>query len=146
MYTIDLTCGPGKRLRTEPGSKSSERMAKLLEGLLQSVSKSLKAPVCKTEVELDCRSAGVRLQEVNLSCPCALPGELTSCPQSASGNWFADVLRHAYDDALCLKGYNGTDGVFICGGTIRGDSVYGPGRVCCLCASFRIADRDTQVL
>ncbi|GJE86791.1 bifunctional metallophosphatase/5'-nucleotidase [Phanerochaete sordida] len=101
----------GKRHKTQPGSKSSERLAKLLEGVLQSVSKSLKAPVCKTEVELDCRSALVRLQE------------------SASGNWFADVLRHAYDDALCLKGYNGTDGVFICGGTIRGDSTYGPGVV-----------------
>ncbi|EKM55738.1 uncharacterized protein PHACADRAFT_95531 [Phanerochaete carnosa HHB-10118-sp] len=101
----------GKRHRTQPGSQSSERMTKLLEGLLQSVSKTLKAPVCKTEVELDCRSAKVRIQE------------------SASGNWFADVLRHAYDDSLCLKGYNGTNGVFICGGTIRGDSVYGPGVV-----------------
>lgn len=47
--------------------------------------------------------------------------------QTASGNWFADVLRHAYDDMLCLKGCGGSDGVFICGGTIRGDSIYGPG-------------------
>lgn len=29
---------------------------------------------------------------------------------------------------MCLKGYNGTDGVLICGGTVRGDSTYGPGR------------------
>ncbi|KAG8923519.1 hypothetical protein FRC00_006159 [Tulasnella sp. 408] len=48
---------------------------------------------------------------------------------SASGNWFADVLRYTYDDALCSKGSRGADGVLICGGTIRGDSVYGPGLV-----------------
>jgi 5'-nucleotidase len=39
----------------------------------------------------------------------------------------ADVLRHAYDDALCVKGGGVADGVLICGGTLRGDSVYGPG-------------------
>jgi len=102
----------GKRHCTQPGSKSSERMSKLLEKLLSSVSSSLKAPVCKTDVELDCRSSVVRIEE------------------SASGNWFADVLRHAYDDALCLKGCGGSDGVLICGGTIRGDSTYGPGMYC----------------
>ncbi|TCD68923.1 hypothetical protein EIP91_009474 [Steccherinum ochraceum] len=101
----------GKRLSTQPGSKRSERMAKLLEKLLSSVSSSLKAPVCKTDIELDCRSGLVRTAE------------------SASGNWFADVLRHAYDDALCLKGCGGADGVLICGGTIRGDSTYGPGNI-----------------
>jgi len=34
---------------------------------------------------------------------------------------------HAYDDALCIRHKGGADAVFICGGTIRGDSVYGPG-------------------
>ncbi|CAL1704058.1 unnamed protein product [Somion occarium] len=94
---------------TKPGSKSNEQLAKLIEKLLGSVSSALKAPVCKSTVELDCRSAVVRIQE------------------SAAGNWFADVLRHAYDDMLCLQGCGGSDGVFICGGTLRGDSVYGPG-------------------
>ena len=47
--------------------------------------------------------------------------------QTAAANWFADVLRHAYDDALCLQTGEGADGVFICAGTLRGDSVYGPG-------------------
>ncbi|KAI0078996.1 Metallo-dependent phosphatase [Panus rudis PR-1116 ss-1] len=101
----------GKRHETQPDWKKSERIAKLLEKLLDSVSSTLKAPVCKTSVELDCRSALVRTQE------------------TASGNWFADVLRHAYDDMLILKGCGGSDGVFICGGTIRGDSVYGPGNI-----------------
>ena len=47
--------------------------------------------------------------------------------QSAAGNWFADMVRHAYDDALGMKGCGGSDGVFICAGTLRGDSTYGPG-------------------
>lgn len=122
---------PGKRLCTQPGSKKSERMAKLLEKLLSSVSSSLKAPVCKTDVELDCRSVLVRTEEVRILSPPLLailyPYSYVDVFQSASGNWFADVLRHAYDDALCLKGCGGADGVLICGGTIRGDSTYGPG-------------------
>ena len=48
--------------------------------------------------------------------------------KSASADWFADILRHTYDDALCMKGITGgVDGVFICAGMLRGDSVYGPG-------------------
>jgi hypothetical protein len=48
--------------------------------------------------------------------------------QTASADWFADILRHTYDDALCMKGIEGgVDGVFICAGMLRGDSVYGPG-------------------
>lgn len=101
----------GKYLQTKPECKKSERLAKLLEDLLSSVGSTLKAPIGKTEVELDCRSSVVRLDE------------------SAAGNWFADVLRHAYDGALCMKGCGGSDGVFICGGTIRGDSIYGPGNI-----------------
>lgn len=100
----------GRHLETQPGSKSHEELTKILKSLLSSVSASLKAPVCKTDISLDCRSAIVRTEE------------------SASGNWFADVLRHYYDDALCLKAGGGSDGVFICGGTVRGDSTYGPGR------------------
>ncbi|KAI0371748.1 Metallo-dependent phosphatase [Pilatotrama ljubarskyi] len=100
----------GKHHETKPGSKKSERVAKLLQDLLSSVSSALKAPVCKTAVELDLRSSIIRVQE------------------TAAANWFADVLRHAYDDALCLQTGGGSDGVFICAGTLRGDSVYGPGQ------------------
>ncbi|KAI0085451.1 Metallo-dependent phosphatase [Irpex rosettiformis] len=101
----------GIRHCTQPNSKSNERLGKILEKLLSSVSTALKAPVCKADIEIDCRSSVVRVAE------------------SASGNWFADVLRHAYDEALCLEGGGGSDGVFICGGTIRGDSTYGPGAI-----------------
>ena len=91
--------------------RSSKQIADLLVDVIAHLSKALKAPLCKTDVELDCRSALVRTTE------------------SAIGNWFADVLRHAYDEALCLQGCGGSDGVLICGGTIRGDSTYGPGIV-----------------
>ncbi|KAI0670630.1 Metallo-dependent phosphatase [Trametes maxima] len=101
----------GKHHETKPGSRKSERVANLLKDLLSSVSSALKAPVCKTDVEMDLRSNIIRVQE------------------TAAANWFADVLRHAYDDALCLQTGGGSDGVFICAGTLRGDSIYGPGTV-----------------
>jgi len=102
----------GKRHSTKPGSKKNDTIAKLLESILSSVSDALKAPVCKTDVELDLRSQLIRTQE------------------TASANWFADVLRHAYDEAPTMGG--GSDGVFICAGTLRGDSIYGPGHSFCL--------------
>ena len=37
------------------------------------------------------------------------------------------MLRHAFHDALCMETGGASDGVLICGGTLRGDSVYGPG-------------------
>ncbi|RDB21014.1 Trifunctional nucleotide phosphoesterase protein YfkN [Hypsizygus marmoreus] len=101
----------GKRHTTKSDSRSSESLRKLLETLLSSVSSTLKAPVCKTTTVIDVRSQIIRTAE------------------SAAGNWFADIVRHAYDDALCMKGCGGSDGVFICAGTLRGDSTYGPGVV-----------------
>ncbi|KIY43682.1 Metallo-dependent phosphatase [Fistulina hepatica ATCC 64428] len=99
----------GKRHSTMPESKSSQALANMLKNVLSSVSSIMKKPVCKTNVTLNCRSEYVRTEE------------------SASGNWFADVIRHAYDDAANLRDSGGSDGVLICGGTVRGDSEYGPG-------------------
>ncbi|KAF5387159.1 hypothetical protein D9615_001693 [Tricholomella constricta] len=101
----------GKRHTIEPSFRSSEALKNLLKNLLSSVSKTLKAPVCKTTTSIDVRSQYIRTSE------------------SAAGNWFADIIRHAYDDALCMKGCGGSDGAFICAGTLRGDSTYGPGVV-----------------
>jgi 5'-nucleotidase len=95
---------------TKSNSESSKNMTELLETLLSSVSSTLKAPVCKSSVMIDLRSRVIRLGE------------------SAAGNWFADVIRHAYDDTLSVKGCGGADGVLICAGTLRGDSSYGPGQ------------------
>ncbi|KAG6379246.1 5'-nucleotidase [Boletus reticuloceps] len=99
----------GKRHQIRPGMPSSEKLQKILHDVLSSVSQSLKEPACITDVELDLRSHLLRTDEM------------------AAGNWFADVLRHAYDDALCTKCGSGSDGVLISAGTLRGDSVYPPG-------------------
>ncbi|KAF8126527.1 Metallo-dependent phosphatase-like protein [Boletus edulis] len=99
----------GKRHQIRPGMPSSEKLQKIIHDVLSSVSQSLKEPVCITDVELDLRSHLLRTDEM------------------AAGNWFADVLRHAYDDALCTKCGSGSDGVLISAGTLRGDSVYPPG-------------------
>ncbi|KAF9234769.1 Metallo-dependent phosphatase-like protein [Melanogaster broomeanus] len=100
----------GKRHTIKPGMPSSKKLQKILKSVLSSVSDTLTAPVCITDVELDLRSQFLRTGEM------------------AAGNWFADVLRHAYDDALYTKYGSGSDGVLICGGTLRGDTVYPPGR------------------
>ncbi|EKM82846.1 hypothetical protein AGABI1DRAFT_53371 [Agaricus bisporus var. burnettii JB137-S8] len=99
----------GKRHVIVPGMESSASLSEILKNVLSSVSSATKAPVCQSTVTLDLRSSHIRVGE------------------SAAPNWFADVIRHAYDDALCLKGCGGSDGVFICAGTLRGDSTYGPG-------------------
>ncbi|THV08018.1 Metallo-dependent phosphatase [Dendrothele bispora CBS 962.96] len=99
----------GCRLQTQPGSESCEDLKVLLKKLLSSVSSALKAPVCRSTVQLDLRSQFIRISE------------------SAAGNWFADIIRHAYDDCLTVGGGGGADGVLICAGTLRGDSEYGPG-------------------
>ena len=67
--------------------------------------------------------------------------------ETGLGNWVADVLVHAYAESLLEKGkgetngqakgetkeskrsFSGVDAVIICGGTIRGDSQYGPGTI-----------------
>ncbi|KAF8163115.1 Metallo-dependent phosphatase-like protein [Crassisporium funariophilum] len=101
----------GKRHVVLPGMKSSPPMSTLLETLLSSVGSTLKAPVCKTTTMIDVRSTFIRVTE------------------SAVANWFADIARHAYDDALCMQGSGGSDAVLLCAGTFRGDSTYGPGLV-----------------
>ncbi|KAH9981482.1 5'-nucleotidase [Lactifluus volemus] len=100
----------GKRHEIHPGLRSCQKLRKVLDNILESVGASLKAPLCKLSTELNVMSQLIRTQE------------------SASGDWFADVMRHTYDDALCMKGIEGgVDGVLICAGMLRGDSVYGPG-------------------
>ncbi|TFK25066.1 flagellar associated protein [Coprinopsis marcescibilis] len=101
----------GKRHQVKGDTPKSVPMFDMLDKLMSSVGSTLKAPVCTSTVMLDVRSYHIRTTE------------------SAAGNWFADVIRPAYDDTLYLKGCHGADGVFICAGTLRGDSTYGPGVV-----------------
>ncbi|KAI9466021.1 Metallo-dependent phosphatase [Lactarius psammicola] len=105
----------GKRHEINPTLRSCQKLRKILDRILASVGASLKAPLCKLSAELDVRSQLIRTREVQNTL-------------SASADWFADILRHTYDDALCMKGIKGgADGVLICAGMLRGDSVYGPG-------------------
>jgi 5'-nucleotidase len=53
------------------------------------------------------------------------------------------VIFHAYDDALCIRHKGGADAVFICGGTIRGDSVYGPGEGFIVAACLPILNQSS---
>ncbi|KAH7107747.1 Metallo-dependent phosphatase [Auriculariales sp. MPI-PUGE-AT-0066] len=101
----------GKRHQTSPEDPKSEKLGKIIESLLSHVSGTLKNPVAITDVELNCHSEIIRTEE------------------SGAGNYFSDVLRHAYDDALCLKAGGGAHCVLSCAGTLRGDSSYGPGEV-----------------
>ncbi|EJD02121.1 Metallo-dependent phosphatase [Fomitiporia mediterranea MF3/22] len=106
-----IKCVKGKRHETKPGSPSSQRLKEVLSKILDSVSETMKKPVCYATEKLDLRSEYIRTEE------------------SASGDWFADVIHHAYDDALCNMGIESADGVFLCAGALRGDTVYGPGLV-----------------
>jgi len=101
----------GKRHIVLPGSKSSEPMSTLLKTVLSSVSSTFKAPVCTTSTILDVRSCFIRVTE------------------SPVANLVSDIVRHAYDDTLCVKGCEGSDGALLTAGTFRGDSTYGPGLV-----------------
>ena len=59
----------------------------------------------------------------------------------AIGNWVADILLHAYAEMLeetskmdeedhVARDFDGrADAVIICGGTLRGDSMYPPGKI-----------------
>lgn len=119
----------------KPGMRSCDKLQKILDSVLQSVDSSLSSPICKLATQLDVRSQFIRVEEVSKSSLFELRLLLTFIignvmPQSASGNWFADILRHTYDDALCVRGVDGgADGVFICAGMLRGDSIYGPGKI-----------------
>ena len=114
-----------------PSSPKKQEFDDLLKSLLSSVSGTLGKPVCFTLTSFDARSELVRTRETGL------------------GNWVADVLMHAYAESLMegrpdmfekdkqgsdgeleqRAGKGGADAVIICGGTIRGDSQYGPGKI-----------------
>lgn len=121
-----------------PSSPTSPEIEDLVKSLLADVTKALSQPVCYTLTPFDARSEVVRTEE------------------SALGNWVADVLLHAYDESLAedtqiqfekdknntiSQDVKGADAVIICGGTLRGDSQYGPGLItlgdilgeCCGC-------------
>ncbi|CAE7121238.1 unnamed protein product [Rhizoctonia solani] len=96
----------GIRHSVQPSQPASPALTSIIKNQLDSVSSSLSEPICHSLTDWNAKSEVVRTDESSL------------------GDWMADVLRHAYDDALCVKGAGPADGVLICGGTLRGDSVY----------------------
>lgn len=60
-------CLLGRRLPTKPGSPQSQRLKETLQSVLETVSASLKAPVAKSDAEIDLRSQYIRTQEVRFS-------------------------------------------------------------------------------
>jgi len=131
----------GKHHFILPSNPASPAMNDMLSELLSSVEGTLQKPVCFTLTPFDARSEVVRTKETGL------------------GNWVADVLMHAYAESLIEGGHQdffekqkqegevnakgtaakendelrkrkgGADAVIICGGTLRGDSQYGPGKI-----------------
>jgi hypothetical protein len=131
----------GKHHYILPSNPPSPMMDDMLSELLSSVEGTLQKPVCFTLTPFDARSEVVRTKETGL------------------GNWVADVLMHAYAESLIegggkdffekdkkdgedkkdgkadqkrekiREGKGGADAVIICGGTLRGDSQYGPGKI-----------------
>jgi len=131
----------GKHHYILPSNPPSAMMDDMLSDLLSSVEGTLQKPVCFTLTPFDARSEVVRTKETGL------------------GNWVADVLIHAYAESLVEGGHHdffekqkqegevtpkghaandnnevrkkkgGADAVIICGGTLRGDSQYGPGKI-----------------
>jgi 5'-nucleotidase len=136
-----ITSLTGKHHYILPSNPSSTPMNEMLSELLSSVEGTLQKPVCFTLTPFDARSEVVRTKETGL------------------GNWVADVLMHAYAESLIEGGHQdffekqkkegeanekgaaaaendemrkrkgGADAVIICGGTLRGDSQYGPGKI-----------------
>ena len=124
----------GKHHYILPSTPSLKPIDDLMKSLLSSVSQTLSKNVCYTLTPFDARSEIVRTKETGL------------------GNWIADVLLHAYAESLMegKAGENGrvhfekqqtsehadgtqrrggADAAILCGGTIRGDSQYGPGKI-----------------
>ncbi|KAK8843476.1 hypothetical protein IAR55_007135 [Kwoniella newhampshirensis] len=113
-----ITSLTGQHLYVLPSAPFSEPFDKMIKSLLSTVSDALSKPVCFTLAPFDARSEVVRTQEVGL------------------GNWIADVLMHAFaesgagsKDKDVDDQDDGADAVIICGGTLRGDSQYGPGKI-----------------
>ncbi|KIK93908.1 hypothetical protein PAXRUDRAFT_828526 [Paxillus rubicundulus Ve08.2h10] len=99
----------GVRHVTRESTEIDKDMKNVVDLELADITAAMKEPIFSTTTELDVQSSYIRLGE------------------SPIGNWVADGLRNAYDEALVKLGYEGTDGVIICMGDLRGDGVYPPG-------------------
>ena len=112
-----------KRYRASPDDPTSPALKSMLDNLLAKISKSTSQSVAYTLTPWDVRSEKVRTDE------------------SAFGNFVADVLMNSYEEMLRERDNRGelsesrppnareVDCCIICGGSLRGDQVYGPGKI-----------------
>lgn len=112
-----------KRYRASPDDPTSPELKTLLDNLLAKISKSTGQSVAYTLTPWDVRSEKVRTDE------------------SAFGNFVADVLMNSYEEMLRERDNRGelsekrppnareVDCCIICGGSLRGDQMYGPGKI-----------------
>ncbi|SPO24663.1 related to 5`-nucleotidase precursor [Ustilago trichophora] len=112
-----------QRYRASPDDPTSPELKSLLDDLLAKISKSTGQSVAYTLTPWDVRSEKVRTDE------------------SAFGNFVADVLMNSYEEVLRERDNRGelsekrppnareVDCCIICGGSLRGDQMYGPGKI-----------------
>ncbi len=112
-----------KRHRFGPDDPHHPECQREIEEIMSRIGQATGKPVVTTLTPWDVRSEKVRTEE------------------SAIGDFIADILLHAYDEALRVQERQGelkpvrgenerqVDIAFLCGGALRGDTVYGPGLI-----------------
>lgn len=112
-----------KRHKTLPTDKTLPELKAHIDELMSRVDQATGQPVAFALTPLDCRMDKVRTEEAGV------------------GNFVADILLHSYEEALHERDRRGefverrgdeereVDMALICGGSLRGDSVFGPGLV-----------------
>lgn len=133
----------GKHHYVLPSSPPSEMMDDMLKELLSSVEGTLQKPVCFTLTPFDARSEVVRTKETGLGnwvadvlmhayAESLIEGEHQDFFEKEKKKGNGEVTPKAAaakDQDEMRKRKGGADAVIICGGTLRGDSQYGPGKI-----------------
>ncbi|UZJ56451.1 hypothetical protein CBS101457_005771 [Exobasidium rhododendri] len=112
-----------QRHSTKPSDPTFPELKEHIDELIERVDNATGQAVAFSLTPLDCRMEQVRTEE------------------SATGNLIADILMHSYEDAIRERDRQGdlaesrsggerqVDMTLICGGSLRGDAVFGPGTI-----------------
>lgn len=101
----------GKRWVTREETLVNQAIKTIVDNELKTILAANEEPIFVTEVELETETSYIRRNE------------------SPIGNWIADTLRPAYDEALVKLGYEKVDGVIACTGDFRGGRLYHAGNI-----------------
>ncbi|KAK4685256.1 hypothetical protein P7C73_g4898, partial [Tremellales sp. Uapishka_1] len=133
----------GKHHYVLPSSPTSKPFESLTQSLLSTVSSTLSKPVCFTLTPFDARSEVVRTRETGLGnwiADVLIHGYAESLIEGGRGGEKLDKdgkpikekankVEKEETEGEGLERDGGADAVIICGGTLRGDSQYGPGKI-----------------